>query len=607
MVAATSRAVAEDSDFEVVYTADVPGLAGNQARVPHLPHKISPDDIAEIRGFADALALKYKYHDAALHRKFSPSSGLGKDIFDALEEARVEAIGAQQMPGMKENLAAVTEKRVRESGLLRPSDDAGDHMAAVLGLLARERLTGELPPACVMATVAAEGQLLEKTVGHFLDQLGDKVDSQQASAIVVRSIIANLIGDEPGNEFEKEQPQDDASDEGEDGSDPEANSESDEGGEGDSGETSDSGDEAGEQGDDEGEIGGGEEGDVGADPGKGSMEGAMPWRPNRPLDQLPSGDFYKVFTEEYDEVIAAEELCEPDELERLRKYLDQQMAHLSGAVSKLANRLQRRLLAQQRRSWSFDLEEGVLDAARLTRVVTNPAHPLSFKMENETEFKDTVVTLLIDNSGSMRGRPISIAAISADILSRTLERCGVKVEILGFTTKAWKGGQCREKWLQKDRPQNPGRLNDLRHIIYKTADAPWRRSRKNLGLMMREGMLKENIDGEALLWAHHRLMGRSEERRIMMVISDGAPVDDSSLSVNSGTYLEHHLRQVIGWIEDKSPVELIAIGIGHDVTRYYKRAVTILDAEQLGGAMTDQLASLFEDTLPTPKRRGFMR
>jgi cobaltochelatase CobT len=313
------------------------------------------------------------------------------------------------------------------------------------------------------------------------------------------------------------------------------------------------------------------------------------------MDQMPDTPFYQIFTEEFDEIVRAEELCDTEELDRLRKYLDQQMAHLSGAVSKLANRLQRRLLAQQRRHWNFDLEEGVLDAGRLSRVVTNPLYPLSYKLESDTEFKDTVVTLLLDNSGSMRGRPISIAAISADILARTLERCGVKVEILGFTTKAWKGGLSRDKWLQDGRPKGPGRLNDLRHIIYKTADSPWRRARRNLGLMMREGLLKENIDGEALLWAHHRLISRPEERRILMVISDGAPVDDSTLSVNTGTYLENHLRQVIDWIEKRSPVELIAIGIGHDVTRYYERAVTILDAEQLGGAMTDQLAELFEE------------
>ena len=293
--------------------------------------------------------------------------------------------------------------------------------------------------------------------------------------------------------------------------------------------------------------------------------------------------------------MTATDLCDEDELLRLRGFLDQQLVSLQGAVTKLANRLQRRLMAQQSRSWDFDQEEGLLDAARLARIVIDPTRSLSYKIERDIEFRDTVVTLLIDNSGSMRGRPISIAAISADIMARTLERCGVKTEILGFTTRAWKGGQSREDWLAAGRPPMPGRLNDLRHIIYKKADEPWRRARKNLGLMMREGLLKENIDGEALLWAHGRLLARNEERRILMVISDGAPVDDSTLSVNSGTYLERHLRQVIEWIENRSPVQLVAIGIGHDVTRYYRRAVTIMDAEQLGGTMVEQLAALFDD------------
>jgi cobaltochelatase CobT len=334
--------------------------------------------------------------------------------------------------------------------------------------------------------------------------------------------------------------------------------------------------------------------DSDGEPGDEGEEGAQPVRPNRPVPDLSPQFDYKPWTTHYDEVVLASDLCDADELARLRGYLDQQLVHLQSAVSKLANRLQRRLMAQQSRSWDFDQDEGMLDAARLARVIVNPTQSLSYKIERETDFRDTVVTLLIDNSGSMRGRPISIAAISADILARTLERCGVKTEILGFTTRAWKGGQARETWLAAGRPPQPGRLNDVRHIIYKRADEPWRRARTALGLMMREGLLKENIDGEALLWAHARLMARPEERRVLMVISDGAPVDDSTLSVNSGSYLERHLRQVIGWIEGKSPVELVAIGIGHDVTRYYSRAVTIMDAEQLGGTIVEQLAALFD-------------
>ncbi len=327
-------------------------------------------------------------------------------------------------------------------------------------------------------------------------------------------------------------------------------------------------------------------------------------RNDNPFTNLPKEIDYKVFTTAFDETVGAEELCEEEELDRLRAFLDKQLANLSGVVGRLANRLQRRLMAQQNRSWDFDLEEGYLDPARLVRVVIDPMQPLSFKQERDTKFRDTVVTLVLDNSGSMRGRPITVAATCADILARTLERCGVSVEILGFTTRAWKGGQAREKWLKDGKPPNPGRLNDLRHIIYKSADHPWRRARRNLGLMMREGLLKENIDGEALLWAHNRLIARPEQRKILMMISDGAPVDDSTLSVNPGNYLERHLRAVIELIETRSPVELLAIGIGHDVTRYYRRAVTIVDAEELAGAMTEQLASLFGEESARETRRG---
>jgi len=604
-IAAVMRAVAEDRELEVKFSADVPGLVSGEARVPHLPHVVREKDVAEVRGQADALALKHRYHDPKLHTKLAPGGALGRAIFDAVEHARVEAIGARQMPGMKANLGALAEKRAVESGMSRPTDDESTRLAQVLGLMVRERLTGAPPPDSALSAVESQRKWLEESVGHLLDQLEGKVEDQKGLSVLSRSIIAELIG---ANDGEKsDEPDDnDSSDDAADGApdSPSGDPGEDDTSDSDGAESTDDGD--AETADDEAssEAAIDEMDDGEAETGEGKHEGTIPWRPNRPLDQLPDTPFYQVFAEEYDEVIKAEELCDLEELERLRKYLDQQMAHLSGAVSKLANRLQRRLLAQQRRHWQFDLEEGILDSGRLARVVSNPMKPLSYKLESDTEFKDTVVTLLLDNSGSMRGRPISIAAISADILARTLERCGVKVEILGFTTKAWKGGQSREKWLQAGRPKNPGRLNDLRHIIYKTADAPWRRARRNLGLMMREGLLKENIDGEALMWAHNRMIARPEERRILMVISDGAPVDDSTLSVNSGVYLENHLRQVIRWVEDRSPVELIAIGIGHDVTRYYKRAVTILDAEQLGGAMTEQLAALFEETPPKPRKIG---
>lgn len=602
-IAATTRAVAEDRELEVKFTADVPGLAAGEARVPVLPHVVREKDVAEVRGVADSLALRHRYHDTKLHAKLAPGGALARGIFDAVETARVEAIGARQMPGMKANLAALAEKKAIETGMARPSDDESAHLASVLGLLVRERLTGSPPPESAQVAVEGQRKWLEESVGHLLNQLEGKLEDQRGLSVLSRTIIAELIGNEEGDKSDDQEDQDPADDaEGGAPDSPDGEPGEDQEGDADGAESSDDSDAEVSEDDASSEAAMDEVDDTEADTGEGKHEGTIPWRPNRPLDNLPDTPFYNVFTEEFDEIIKAEELCDVEELERLRKYLDQQMAHLSGAVSKLANRLQRRLLAQQRRHWQFDLEEGLLDAGRLARVVSSPTKPLSYKLESDTEFKDTVVTLLLDNSGSMRGRPISIAAISADILARTLERCGVRVEILGFTTKAWKGGQSREKWLQAGRPKHPGRLNDLRHIIYKTADAPWRRARRNLGLMMREGLLKENIDGEALLWAHNRMIARSEERRIMMVISDGAPVDDSTLSVNSGTYLENHLRQVITWIEDRSPVELIAIGIGHDVTRYYKRAVTILDAEQLGGAMTEQLAALFEETPPRPQK-----
>jgi cobaltochelatase CobT len=498
------------------------------------------------------------------------------------------------MAGVRSNLASATEMRMRTDPITRARSKAEVPLSTAVALMVRERLTGETAPEVARQGLKLVENWIEEKAGADLDALAYALDDQAAFASLLGKVLqdlelveGDLDSDRDPDEGEAGEGGDEDEGEGEDEAEDQPG-----GGEGEAEVRVEQGESSDDEGDGdyhdeelaEGDDGFGEEGE----------EGMLPARPNRPLSDLPPQFDYKVFTTRFDEEVEAVELCDEEELGRLRFYLDQQLTHLQGAVTRLANRLQRRLMAQQSRSWDFDQEEGLLDAARLARVVVNPAHSLSYKVERDTEFKDTVVTLLIDNSGSMRGRPISIAAISADILARTLERCGVKVEVLGFTTRAWKGGQAREKWLSDGRPPNPGRLNDLRHIVYKKADEPWRRARRNLGLMMREGLLKENIDGEALLWAHQRLVGRPEERRILMVISDGAPVDDSTLSVNSGTYLERHLRQVIGWIESRSPVELIAIGIGHDVTRYYSRAVTLMDAEQLGGTMIEQLAALFD-------------
>ncbi|MDT9599741.1 cobaltochelatase subunit CobT [Sphingosinicella rhizophila] len=589
-----SRALAREPELELGFTAELPSAAGKNVKVPMPGRALGEREVAEARGFADAAALKLRHHDAALHGRGAPADDVARSVFNAAEQARVEALGARGMAGIRSNLARAIEMRMRTDPITRARSREEVPLDTALGLIVRERLTGEAPPEAAREGLKLVSDWIEDKAGADLDALGLALDDQAAFAALATKVLRDLELVEGDLDAESDP---DAGDEG----DGEDKDEGDEGGEDD--------DEAGggegdadirvEQGDasdreEEGEIDPDEMSDGEEGLGEEGEDGMLPVRPNRPLSDLPPSFDYRVFTTRFDEIVEAGELCDDEELGRLRSYLDQQLVHLQGAVTKLANRLQRRLMAQQNRSWDFDQEEGLLDAARLARVIVNPAHSLSYKIERDTDFRDTVVTLLIDNSGSMRGRPISIAAISADIMARTLERCGVKVEILGFTTRAWKGGQAREKWLGEGRPAHPGRLNDLRHIIYKKADEPWRRARKNLGLMMREGLLKENIDGEALLWAHNRLIARAEERRILMVISDGAPVDDSTLSVNSGTYLERHLRQVIAWIEARSPVELIAIGIGHDVTRYYDRAVTIMDAEQLGGAMVEQLASLFD-------------
>ncbi len=591
----TSRALSGEPEIELAFTADAPTSSGNHIKVPMPARTLPAEQVAEARGFADGFALRLRHHDVAMHMRAAPGEAVARAVFDAVEGARVEALGARGYAGITANLATALDMRLRADPITRARSKDEVPLSTALGLMVRERLTGQGAPAVTAPGMALVREWIEEKAGGDLDALALAIDDQQAFATLTTQLLEDLDliegdmvpedSDEGGNDDEgTEDQQSDEGDEGEsEGEEGQGEIEA-RGSERDA--ESEDGDSA-EQGENDFEDMDGEPGDEGED-------GMLPVRPNRPLQDFAGQFDYKAWTTAYDEVIAATELCDADELARLRSYLDQQLVHLQGAVTKLANRLQRRLMAQQSRSWDFDQEEGMLDAARLARVVVNPMQSLSYKIERETDFKDTVVTLLIDNSGSMRGRPISIAAICADILARTLERCGVKTEILGFTTRAWKGGQARETWLAAGRPPQPGRLNDVRHIVYKKADEPWRRAKPSLGLMMREGLLKENIDGEALIWAHSRLIGRPEDRKILMVISDGAPVDDSTLSVNSGSYLERHLRQVIGWIESKSPVELVAIGIGHDVTRYYSRAVTIMDAEQLGGAIIEQLAALFD-------------
>ena len=587
----TARAIAREPEVEVAWSADAPSAAGTNFRVPLPGRNLPVEQATEARGFADSFALRLRHHNAGLHERNAPSEPVARACYDAVEQVRYEALGSNNFNGMRGNLDAANELRTATDPITRAQSQSEVPLQTALALLLREALTGAPVPQRARAGVELVREFIEARTGGDFEALALSIDDQKAFQSLALDMLQHLeltrpdddgsADEDDGDEYDGQDEQPDDSDDQSDGSEPQTTEMA--------GETTDGDGDSDSQAemDSSPEMADGEEGEEGD-------EGMLPVRPNRPWTDIPNDFEYKYFTDRFDEMVEAPELCDSEELDRLRAYLDSQLTGLQSIVTKLANRLQRRLMAQQNRSWDFDQEEGMLDAARLARVVISPGHSLSYKIERDTEFKDTIVTLLIDNSGSMRGRPISIAAISADILARTLERCGVKTEILGFTTRAWKGGQSREAWLADGKPPHPGRLNDLRHIVYKKADEPWRRARRNLGLMMREGLLKENIDGEALLWAHQRLLGRPEDRRILMVISDGAPVDDSTLSVNSAGYLEQHLRRVIEWIEKSSPVQLAAIGIGHDVTRYYKKSVTIMDVEQLGGTIIEQLAGLFE-------------
>jgi cobaltochelatase CobT len=594
----TVRAIAGDGEMQVNYAPGKPELEGKTVQLPEPSRVPSPREVSVIRGWADSLALTAACHDAKLHARLAPRAGPAKAVFEAVERARVEALGANRMPGMAANLAARVEDEYGHGRYEEITERTDAPLEDALSLIVRERLTGAPPPQTAKAMVELWRSWIEDRAGRTLSRLDKLAENQEQFGRQLRDILKTFDLSEEFSDGEREEGEDDQdqSQEGEqqpqeqnEGQEAEDQQGEDQRGEGEESETAEAQD--------------GEADEFDADADSDEMaDSREPWRPNYNVLDNPEAFGYKVFSRMHDEEIAAENLSTPDELERLRTFLDKELRNLSGAVARLANRLQRKLMAQQSRAWDFDLEEGTLDAARLTRVIVDPLHALSFKHERDAVFRDTVVTLLLDNSGSMRGRPIMVAACCADILARTLERCSVKVEILGFTTRAWKGGQAREGWLAAGKPANPGRLNDLRHIIYKPADAPWRRAKRSLALMMREGLLKENIDGEALAWAHRRLLARPERRRILMMISDGAPVDDSTLSVNTGNYLEMHLRQVIEEIETRSSVELIAIGIGHDVTRYYRRAVTITDPAELAGAMTDKLVELFEEGGPQPVR-----
>ncbi len=586
-----TRAMANRPELDVTFGVDSAGASGDAIRLPHVPRRLNDDSILRIRGTADALALKLRFHDESTHRHFAPEGPTARELYECMETARCEALGVRAMPGCASNIDAKISADLKSFVASDPEDVASVPLATAVGHLIRQRATGRKLPSVAAHVVELWRGHIEEHAGETLDRIDSVLECQEDFGRLSRQLISDLgFGEQLGEDPDADAPEN-----------PEDPEEADDGGDGDSASEEGPSDDmelqpdSAEDRDDsdvemihtDGEVS--DEDDT-----ENASDAETPPDPPVILPISDADPDYRVFTTEFDEEVSASELAEPEELERLRSYLDQQLEPLKGAVSKLANRLQRRLQAQQNRSWQFDMEEGILDTGRLARIVANPTTPLSFKVERDIKFLDTVVTILLDNSGSMRGRPISISAICADVLAQTLERCQVKCEILGFTTRAWKGGKSREKWLAAGRPQTPGRLNDIRHVVYKAADAPWRRARPGLGLMMKEGILKENIDGEALEWAYRRIVRRPEQRHILMVISDGAPVDDSTLSVNSANYLEKHLRDVIAMIEDRRVVELIAIGIGHDVNRYYRRAVTITDAEQLAGVMTEQLAALFD-------------
>jgi cobaltochelatase CobT len=611
-VAATCRAMAHRPALTVTFRAgeakrEAPGEAASVA-LPSPRRAMAGQDVARLRGEADGMALRLRHHDAKLHKRFNPEGEVAGAAFEALEQIRVEALGASRMAGVAANLASAHAARGRRQPAASEAPaEAG--LAEALELYARESLLGFNLPREQREVLEPWRSVLDSRTGQDWAALRQQLARQEDFAVQAREILAHLgLAEDLGEQPEDQDPdQSEASEEEQNASAEDAPGD---GSSEDAMQEAASDSDAAASADDSAQAGASEDRRDEAD-AHGADEDGDNEAPFQTPQYLPPGGealAYRVFTTRFDEVVEASELCSPIELGRLRTQLDQQLGRLQGMIGRLANRLQRRLLAQQTRSWNFDLDEGLLDTARLTRVVVNPEHALSYKLEKDTEFRDTVVSLLIDNSGSMRGRPIAVAAMCADILARTLERCGVKVELLGFTTRSWKGGQSRELWLREGKRPNPGRLNDLRHIVYKPADSPWRRARRNLGLMLREGLLKENIDGEAILWAHQRLLARAEQRRILMVISDGAPVDDSTLSANPGNYLEQHLRHVIEWIETRSPVELLAIGIGHDVTRYYRRAVTISDPEQLGGAMMGELSALFDlERQQTRPRQGRTR
>ena len=569
VVSAATRAISGNPEIEI-------NSGGMGSSLPNPPKSL--EELSAYRGKADALACAEKYRDKSIREK--RGSGKFNSLMKVMEDTRVEILGSLNYPGIATNISSKFNDKCK---LYESLEDQEDHLEIALETWLRKLSLPDETSSKSNLFLKFWGNLFDSQDEGLKKELIDNLKDQSKFQEIAENFIKNLNIEEEDEsedndlEDETEQEEESATETGEDEESQESES---------------SPEQDNQEGDEETDA---DSGDIDEDAIVDENQEIMTnqsWLES--LVGQTSTFSYKVYTRNFDEEIKAEDLCSPEELQRLRKHLDQLMGPSKATISKLAHRLQRFLMAQQNRSWEFNKEEGMLDSARLHKIITDPLTPLTYKIEKDTEFRDTSVSLLVDSSGSMRGRSMTVAAICADIISTTLERCNVKTEVLGFTTKQWKGGESRKMWMENGKPENPGRLNDIRHIIFKSADTPWRRGQKNFGLMLREGLLKENVDGEALIWAHDRLARRAEQRKILMVISDGAPVDDSTLSTNPTNFLDLHLRQVIHSIETQSDINLIAIGIGHDVTRYYKNAVTIHRAEELGGAMLEQLTDLFK-------------
>ncbi len=575
-ISSTVKSLSNSENIEVVFGNESLKSEKKLVRLPELEEVNKKINYSKVRAIADSESLKLRFSDKQIFTLYEPSGYMSKKLYEVAEKIRCEKIGSDNFKGVKNNIEKFYNERVNSLDLKSSEDKIIESFENYLrSKFFRTQTNSELEKKLKTYT-----KDLEKKFKSKIKQLNDSTHNQASFNSIISDLISKMSLDHNSEEEEKDGENNEDNKE----KNPENQEQKAEKQKKEEKEMSiesgapDLENEASESDQDGEEI---------------EIEDSSQSDLKRNIQSGSGSTKYKPYTEEFDEIIKAEDLENDEELNRLRKNLDQQLLQLKNFISKLANKLQRKLLAKQNRSWSFDLDDGLLDTSKLPRIIMDPFNSLSFKKEKDIEFKDTLVTILIDNSGSMRGKPISVAAICADILARTLERCAVKVEILGFTTKHWKGGSSREKWMKNDKPYLPGRLNDLRHIIYKSADTPWRQAKNNMGLMLKEGLLKENIDGEALRWAYSKMSRRKEERKILMVISDGAPVDDSTLSTNSSDYLESNLKNIVRWIETRTNIELLAIGIGHDVTRYYNQAVKITDVQDLGDVMINQLTDLF--------------